>query len=219
MVALEQNTIEINDFEGMTDEDIIKLIRKNNNGLASEYLVNKYKNLVKIKARSYFLMGSDHDDIIQEGMVGLFKAIRDFEPERKAPFIAFAELCITRQIYSAIKSASRNKHKPLNSYVSLNRPVFESDSYHTYIDFLPMETSSDPAEIFIQREDRNYIETRITKSLSSFEATVLSLYLQGRSYIEIATITKKQIKSVDNALQRIKRKVTQFVKEKTLDAY
>ncbi len=207
-------TIEEESFKELGDDEILSLIKKGD-ASAQDYLLHKYKSLVRFKVRSYFLIGSDRDDLIQEGMVGLFKAIRDFEPGKGTPFFSFAELCITRQIFTAIKTATRQKHAPLNSYISLNKPIFEQESFNqTYMDNLPTAKESNPETMLIEREDRDYMEAKMTESFSILEMRVLNLYLQGLSYIEIAEITKKSIKSVDNALQRIKKKIEKFKLEK-----
>ncbi len=194
------------DFEGMTDEEIALLAQQGDTD-ASEYLLNKYKNFVRSKARSYFLVGADHEDIVQEGMIGLFKAFRDFKPDKLASFHAFAELCVTRQIITAIKTATRQKHIPLNSYVSLNRPVFDEDSDRTLMDVLSGVTTAGPEELLIGQEDYDSIEKTIEEMLSPLERETLNLFLEGKSYHEIAEEMGRHPKSVDNALQRIKRKM------------
>lgn len=198
-----------------TDEEIISLIHKGDL-YAQEYIINKYKNLVKIKARTYFIMGADKEDIIQEGMIGLYKAIRDYKPDKMASFYSFADLCVNRQIITAIKAANRQKHMPLNSYLSLNRSVYEENTNYTYIELLSNDKLSNPEELIIGQEDKIYIERNILAVLSELECRVLSLYLRGKSYTEIAAIIKKDEKSIDNALQRVKRKVEKIVKEKNL---
>jgi len=162
-----------------------------------------------VKARSYFLVGADKEDIVQEGMIGLYKAIRDFQAERQTSFRAFAELCITRQIITAIKSATRQKHIPLNSYVSLNRPVShdDGDQDRVLVDVLATHTAADPVELVISSEEVRSMQTSFAEILSDLEAHVLHLYLEGKSYQEIAVGLKRHVKSIDNALQRIKRKV------------
>ena len=144
------------DFESMADEQIVKLAQ-DANGAALEYLLNKYKNFVRTKARSYFLIGADHEDIVQEGMIGLYKAIRDYRAEKLSSFRAFAELCVTRQIITAIKTATRQKHIPLNSYISLNKPIYEEDSDRTLLDVITEEGMSNPEEMIIDREDLSMI--------------------------------------------------------------
>ena len=201
------------DFENMTDEQIVKLAQERD-GAAMECLLNKYKNFVRTKARSYFLIGADHEDIVQEGMIGLYKAIRDFREDRLSSFRAFAELCITRQIITAIKTATRQKHIPLNSYISLNRPIYEEDSDRTLLDVITEDVPSNPEEMLIDREDLSVIEGRIGSMLSDLEKQVLIRYIEGKSYVEISEEMNRHVKSVDNALQRIKRKLQKFLDEK-----
>lgn len=196
-----------------------QLVRQSQNGdhLAEAQLLDKYKPLVKAKSRAYFLIGADSEDIIQEGMIGLYKAIRDYDKEKNASFRSFAELCINRQMITAIKAATRQKHQPLNSYVSLNKPVFENDSEETYLDLLREGELLNPEALLIGQENKNFLENQMIKNLSSFESRVLTLYLQGRSYFEIANMLNKPEKSIDNALQRVKKKLEKFVLKKNLD--
>lgn len=198
------------DYDDMLDEEIVHL-SKNGDMRAQEYLINKYKNFVRAKARSYFLIGADKDDIIQEGMIGLYKAIRDFKPDKLSSFRAFAELCITRQIITAIKTATRQKHIPLNSYVSLNKPIYDEESDRTLLDVLSGAKVSDPEELVISREELVNIESKIGEVLSSLECEVLRSYLEGRSYQEIACDLDRHAKSIDNALQRVKRKLEKYL--------
>ena len=204
----------IHDFESMTDEAIALMAQRDGDGAALEYLLNKYKNFVRTTARSYFLIGADHEDIVQEGMIGLYKAIRDFKEDRLSSFRAFAELCITRQIITAIKTATRQKHIPLNSYISLNRPIYEEDSDRTLLDVITEDVPSNPEEMLIDREDLSVIEGRIGAMLSDLEKQVLVRYIEGKSYVEISEEMNRHVKSVDNALQRIKRKLQKFLDEK-----
>ena len=201
------------DFDNMPDEDIVELAQETD-GAALEYLLNKYKNFVRTKARSYFLIGADHEDIVQEGMIGLYKAIRDYRKEKLKSFRAFAELCITRQIITAIKTATRQKHIPLNNYVSLNRPIYDEDSDRTLLDVITEEIPSNPEEMLIDREDLSVIEGRIGEMLSDLEKQVLVRYMEGKSYVEIGEEMGRHVKSIDNALQRIKRKLLKYLKEK-----
>lgn len=198
------------DYELMMDEDIVMEAREGVDE-ALEYLINKYKNFVRAKARSYFLIGADREDIVQEGMIGLYKAIRDFRADKLASFRAFAELCITRQIITAIKTATRQKHIPLNSYVSLNKPIYEEDSDRTLLDIISTARVSDPEEMIIHREEFGDIEEKLGEILSDLEWKVLMAYLDGRSYQEIATELKRHVKSIDNALQRVKRKLERYL--------
>jgi RNA polymerase sporulation-specific sigma factor len=174
---------------------------------ASGELVRKYRSLVRCKARSYFLVGADREDVIQEGLIGLFKAIRDYDPTRQASFRSFAELCVTRQMITAVKTATRHKHTPLNGYVSLNRSTsVDEDGERLLSDILAAKEICDPAEIVISAWESEFIREGIVGSLSSFESRVLKLYMDGRSYQEIADHLGRHAKSVDNALQRVKRK-------------
>ncbi|MCX7694098.1 MAG: RNA polymerase sporulation sigma factor SigH [Caloramator sp.] len=196
----------------MVDEEIVELAKKGDTK-AEEYLINKYKNYVKSKAKSYFLVGAEKEDLYQEGMIGLYKAIRDFKPETLASFRAFAEICITRQIITAIKTATRQKHIPLNSYISLNKPVYDEESDRTLIDVLSTIYVSDPEELIISKEQRKKIEKRMREVLSDLELEVLRSYLNGKTYQEIACDLDRHAKSIDNALQRVKRKIEKLLTE------
>ncbi len=188
------------------DEQLVELAR-NGDTEALNFLINKYKPFVRLKVKSYFLIGADKEDIVQEGMIGLYKAIRDFKDDKLASFKAFAELCIKRQIITAIKTATRQKHIPLNSYVSLDKPIFEEESAKTLMDMLTGATIDDPEKLMIHREEFNRLEEKISQVLSSLERQVLALYLEGCSYQEISARLDRHVKSIDNALQRIKRKL------------
>lgn len=201
------------DFQMMIDEDVVEFAREGDDA-ALEYLINKYKNFVRAKARSYFLIGADREDIIQEGMIGLYKAIRDFRMDKLSSFRAFAELCITRQIITAIKTATRQKHIPLNSYVSLNKPIYDEDSDRTLLDVISGSKISDPEELIISREEFDDIEEKMGEILSSLEWKVLMSYLEGKSYQEIAEDLKRHVKSIDNALQRVKRKLERYLEKR-----
>lgn len=200
-------------YSGQKDEELVKLVQQGDKR-AQEHLLNKYKPLVKTRARTYFLIGADTEDIIQEGMIGLYKAMRDFQKNKNASFRAFAELCINRQMITAIKMATRQKHIPLNSYVSLNRPVFEEESEETYMDMLMGGEILNPEALLIGREDKHFMETQIIKMLSDFEKRILLLYLRGKTYYEISCIVEKSEKSIDNALQRVKKKIEKYLNEK-----
>ncbi|MFT9850433.1 RNA polymerase sporulation sigma factor SigH [Aneurinibacillus sp. REN35] len=197
-------------YEALYDEDIVELVRLGDSD-ALEYLINKYKNFVRAKARSYFLIGADREDIVQEGMIGLYKSIRDFKGDKLASFKAFAELCITRQIITAIKTATRQKHIPLNSYVSLDKPIYDEDSDRTLLDIICGTRVTDPEELIINQEEYDDIEDKISEILSDLEQQVLLLYLDGRSYQEIAVDLSRHVKSIDNALQRVKRKLEKYL--------
>jgi len=193
-------------YSEMKEEYVVD-IAKNGDLRAQDYLIRKYKNFVRSKAKSYFLIGADKEDIIQEGMIGLFKAIRDYRADKIASFRAFAELCITRQIITAIKTATRQKHIPLNSYVSLNRPIFDEESDRTLLDVITSQRVTDPEKLIISREEVSNIESKMGEILSDLEWQVLTYYLEGKSYQEIAKDLDRHVKSIDNALQRVKRKL------------
>lgn len=205
-------------YEVRLDEDIVEFA-KTGDDAALEFLINKYKNFVRAKARSYFLIGADREDIIQEGMIGLYKAIRDFRADKLSSFRAFAELCITRQIITAIKTATRQKHIPLNSYVSLNKPIYDEDSDRTLLDVISGTKITDPEELIISREEFDDIEEKMGEILSSLEWKVLMSYLEGKSYQEIAVDLKRHVKSIDNALQRVKRKLERYLEKRDVDNY
>ena len=194
------------EFEEKLEEEIV-IEAKNGSVRAQEYVISKYESFVKAKSKSYFLIGADKEDIYQEGMIGLYKAIRDFNYEKSTTFKAFAELCITRQIITAIKTATRQKHIPLNTYISLNKPVSEDDSERTLLDILSSMKISDPEELIIGKEEKAQIEDAIARVLSDLEMEVLQSYLDGKSYQEIACDLDRHAKSIDNALQRVKRKL------------
>ena len=199
-------------FADVPDEQVVGLAQQGDS-VAVEYLLGKYKNFVRSKARSYFLIGADHEDIVQEGMIGLFKAVRDYQAERLSSYRAFAELCITRQIITAIKTATRQKHVPLNSYVSLNKPIYDEESDRTLMDVIVEGRAQNPEELIIGRENLVSIRDRVDKVLSSLEQDVLNAYLDGKSYQEIADKLGRHVKSIDNALQRVKRKLEKYMEE------
>lgn len=207
----------IRNYDEMADEDIVSDAREGQNE-ALEFLIHKYRNFVRAKARSYFLIGADREDIVQEGMIGLYKAIRDFRSDKLASFRAFAELCITRQIITAIKTATRQKHIPLNSYISLNKPIYEEDSDRTLMDVISTVRVSDPEEMIINREEFGDIEEKMGEILSDLEWKVLMAYLDGRSYQEIAVDLRRHVKSIDNALQRVKRKLERYLEGRVMVA-
>lgn len=205
---------ETSDYKTMTDETLIKLAQTKEDDSAIDFIVNKYKNFVRAKARSYFLMGADYEDIIQEGMIGLYKAIRDFRPEKQASFRGFAEICIVRQMITAVKAATRQKHMPLNSYVSLNKPIYTEESERTLMDMLSERAITDPEELLISQEQFKDTEVMMGKMLSNLEWEVLLAYLDGKHYQTIAEETGRSIKSIDNALQRVKRKLDKYLEER-----
>ncbi len=206
-----------NEYELMDDEAIIEAVHKGQSE-ALDHLINKYRNFVRAKARSYFLIGADKEDIVQEGMIGLYKAIRDYKEDKLTSFKAFAELCITRQIITAIKTATRQKHIPLNSYVSLDKPIYDDESDRTLLDVISGVKATDPEELIINREEFDSMEDKMAELLSDLERKVLSLYLDGQSYQEISEELNRHVKSIDNALQRVKRKLERYleVREMTL---
>ena len=190
------------EYDRMSDEDLIRSLRRGQDGI-SDYLMEKYKGMVRRKARAMFLIGGDTDDLIQEGMIGLFKAVRDYQPDREASFLTFAHMCVDRQIYSAIHSSHRQKNMPLNSYVSL------SDNADAPEDLLkiPEFIMDNPESIVISQESERLLREAIEKHLSRMERQVLELYLEGESYVQIAEELKKTPKAVDNAIQRIRKKI------------
>lgn len=200
-------------YAEVPDEETVKMAQQGEQ-FAVEFLVDKYKNFVRAKARTYFLIGADREDIIQEGMIGLFKAIRDYRVDKLTSFRAFAELCITRQIITAIKTATRQKHIPLNSYVSLNKPIYDEDSDRTLMDIITTHRITNPEEIIISREEFVFIEKKMGEILSSLEWKVLMSYLEGKSYQEISMDLKRHVKSIDNALQRVKRKLEKYLEDR-----
>lgn len=190
-----------------TDEELVLLIRNGETEFV-DILLDKYKSFVRAKSRGFFLIGADTDDIVQEGMIGLYKAIRDYKEDKNASFKSFASLCIDRQIITAIKSATRDKHKPLNDYISFNSEFMSEDGECITIDELSAKLSlSNPEEEVINKEGVGSLLGKIQKTLSRFENEVLAEFLKGLSYEEIAVIFKKDVKSIDNALQRIKKKL------------
>lgn len=209
-VSVDLERLATREYDFKPDEDIVEDVRLGD-GEALEFLINKYRNFVRAKARSYFLIGAEREDIVQEGMIGLYKAIRDFKGDKLASFKAFAELCITRQIITAIKTATRQKHIPLNSYVSLDKPIYDEDSDRTLLDVICGSRVCDPEEMIINQEEFYGLEDKMSEILSDLERKVLMLYLDGRSYQEIAVDLDRHVKSIDNALQRVKRKLERYL--------
>ena len=192
-------------YSKYSDEELIQRLRAGETGIA-DYLIEKYKYLVRRKARAMFLIGGDTDDLIQEGMIGLFKAVRDYHPGKEASFVTFAQMCIDRQIYSAVQSSNRQKHMPLNTYISLSQEDEESPLAQAWV-----ET---PEEIIIDRENTRALEDEIKSALSPMENTVLNYYLEGKSYADIGLLMDKNPKSVDNALRRIRTKIRNYLEKK-----
>ncbi|MCC2683585.1 MAG: DNA-directed polymerase sigma-70 factor [Paenibacillaceae bacterium] len=209
-MKVDLNEALVYDYDLRTDEDMVDAVRDGDSE-ALEQLINKYKHFVRAKARSYFLIGADREDIVQEGMIGLYKSIRDFRGDKLASFKAFAELCVTRQIITAIKTATRQKHIPLNSYVSLDKPIYDEDSDRTLLDVICGSRVTDPEELIINQEEFVGLEDKMGEILSDLERRVLMLYLDGRSYQEIAVDLDRHVKSIDNALQRVKRKLERYL--------
>lgn len=206
--------VKINKYVAMAnDEEIIRAIHLGDN-VALDYIINKYKNFVRLKARTYFLIGADKEDIEQEGMIGLFKAIRDFDEDKLSSFKAFAEVCIIRQIITAVKTATRQKHIPLNSYVSLDKPMYDEESERTLLDVIAGSTAIDPQELLVDREKLLDTELKLSELLSEFEKEVLHLYIGGCTYQEISEELNRHEKSIDNAIQRVKRKFEQLMSVK-----
>lgn len=201
-----ENVKSKNEFSKLTDEEMVELIHLGNSDVL-DYLITKFQPIVRMKARTYFIIGGDREDIMQEGMIGLYKAIRDFRPDRLSSFKVFAELCITRQIITAIKTATRQKHIPLNTSISLDKPMYDEDQERTLLDIISGSTLDDPEDLIIHKENFTFMEEEMNKVLSGLEKEVLTLYLEGQSYREISEVLNRQVKSIDNALQRIKRKL------------
>ena len=202
--------------DGKTDDELVMKSRGGDDAALSE-LLNKYRAFARVKARSYFLVGADREDIVQEGMIGLYKAIRDFNPDMQTSFRAFAELCVTRQIITAIKTATRQKHGPLNNYVSFERPMGTDDDGERCLgDVLPTVAISDPADLVISAERIRALQAHFDEVLSDLETEVLRLYVEGKSYQEIAERLSRHVKSIDNALQRIKKKLEGHLQARTV---
>lgn len=195
-------------FSQMTDEDLIEMI-KSGNKPALEHLINRYKDLVNIKVSKYYIIGAEREDIVQEGLIGLYKAIKSYQTDKQNSFKSFASICIERQLITAIKTSNRQKHMPLNSYVSLNKDAYENDddgSHADLMEILDANIIEDPLDMITKKEYYQLVENTIDKSLSSFEKKVLSCYVQGESYGEIAQRLETPVKSIDNAIQRIRKK-------------
>jgi RNA polymerase sporulation-specific sigma factor len=201
---------EVNTYSKLDDEVLVEMVH-NGDVESLDFLINKYRSFTKAKAGRYFLIGGDKDDIVQEGMIGLFKAIRDFREDKLASFKAFAELCITRQIITAIKMATRQKHSPLNSYVSLDKPIYEEDSSHTLMEMITGVEITDPEALYIHQENAKDIHVKMSEFLTDLEREVLSMYMDGHSYQEISTELNRHVKSIDNALQRVKKKLERYL--------
>lgn len=196
----------LGEYELMDDEDVVEFARSGNS-LALDYLLKKYKKIVKAKSAFYFIAGGDKDDIIQEGMIGLFKAIKSFDRNKFGSFVHFVNICIKGQMISAVKSANRNKHIPLNSYISLNKPYYDDNTDRTLIEVLEGSRTTDPMELFISIEEVDKMEREMSRLLSDLEFEVAINYLDGKSYDEISKAMDKDFKCIDNALQRARKKL------------
>jgi len=201
-----------NKYETMNDEGLIELIKSGDNH-ALNYLIDKYKEIVNMKVSKYFMIGAEREDIVQEGLIGLYKAIKDFDNEKQNSFKTFANLCIERQLITAIKTSNRQKHMPLNSYLSLNISAYEEDSDSELIEIFETNTVEDPLDTITKKEYLKSVETAIDKNLSKFEKKVLERYLLGESYVSIATKLDAPVKSIDNAIQRIRKKAIKDIVE------
>lgn len=202
-------------YNELSDEKMIALIQQGDND-AVDFLMNKYKNLVRKRARKLFLIDGDKDDLIQEGMIGLYRAIRDYDLEKDTSFYTFADLCIARQLYTAIKTSNRQKNMPLNTYISFYSPTFleeHEEAKDSYINLFLADNKLNPEELIIDRETADVIEYELKKRLSPLEKEVMNWYMEGYTYIEIAEQLKRSPKSIDNAIQRIKNKSNQLLKE------
>ena len=204
-------------YEGLTDEELIDRQRSGERQIM-DYIMDKYKNLVRKKAKSMHILGADNDDLIQEGMIGLFKAVRDYDPGRDASFYTFADLCISRQMYKAVQASRREKHTPLNTYDSLYADMAEAENDGNsteLVNVIASAVETNPEQLMIDRENVADIEAIIEKELSSFEKQVLDLYITGMSYSQIAGVLSRDAKSTDNALQRLKAKLRKAVDKKS----
>ncbi|WP_425415496.1 RNA polymerase sporulation sigma factor SigH [Peribacillus loiseleuriae] len=201
----------IKNYDKLEDQVLVKMAHSGDSESLT-FLINKYHNFVRVKTRPYFLIGADKEDLVQEGMIGLYKAIRDFRADMMTSFKAFADLCITRQIITAIKTATRQKHGPLNSYVSLDKPLYDEESNYTLMDMISGEEITNPEALIINQEKANDVDLKIAELLSDLERRVLTLYMDGQSYVEISEELNTHVKSIDNALQRVKRKLEQHLR-------
>lgn len=203
-------------YKAYSDEELILRLRDGEENI-TDYIMDKYKNLVKSKAKSMYILGADNDDLIQEGMIGLFKAVRDYDSGRDASFFTFADLCISRQMYTAVQASGRQKHAPLNTYISLYSNVTETGEQGgeeaELLNVLASRAELSPEEMVIDKENVESLEKTIERELSSFEKQVLDLYITGMSYVQIAKVLGKDEKATDNALQRIKGKLRKAIKK------
>ncbi len=206
---------EIKEHANLNDDEF-EIVKRAQNGSMKDldYIINKYRIMVMAKSKAYFLIGADKEDIIQEGMIGLYKAIRDFDDTKTCSFKNFADMCVTRQMITAVKTSTRQKHKPLNSYVSLNKPVFDEESERTLYDMFISVKENNPEKLIINKESYENTEKKIKEVLSPFEREVLMLYLSNQNYSNISKILNKDLKSIDNAMQRVKRKLEKLLENK-----
>lgn len=204
------------EYVALPDEEIVSRIQ-NGEQSAVDFLFEKYKYLVRNKAKAFYLIGGDKDDLIQEGMIGLYKAIRDYQSGKENSFFNFADLCISRQIYSAIKASNRKKNIPLNNYISLDTPVYgessDTEDKETLVDIIHQNYVANPEELVIDKENTSMIEYELVRRLSDLEKRVLALYMKDLKYVQIAETLGKEPKTIDNALTRIKTKLNQVLKE------
>ncbi len=201
-----------NNYKDMSDEDLITIIKSGDKS-ALEFLISKYKELVNMKVSKFFMIGAEKEDIVQEGLIGLFKAVKSYNPEKQNSFKTFANLCIERQLITAIKSSNRQKHMPLNSYLSLNTTAYEEDEDSSLLDVFDAHQMEDPLDTITKKEYYQIVENAIDKSLSDFEKQVLNRYMQGESYVQIAEKLDAPVKSIDNAIQRIRKKAIKNIGE------
>ena len=201
-----------NNYKDMSDEDLINVI-KSGDKFALEFLISKYKELVNMKVSKFFMIGAEKEDIVQEGLIGLFKAVKSYNPEKQNSFKTFANLCIERQLITAIKSSNRQKHMPLNSYLSLNTTAYEEDEDSSLLEVFDAHQMEDPLDTITKKEYYQTVENAIDKSLSDFEKQVLNRYIQGESYVQIAEKLDAPVKSIDNAIQRIRKKAIKNIGE------
>lgn len=202
--------LDVENFKQKTDEELVGIAKQGNKEV-SEYLVQKYKELVNMKVGKYFIIGAEREDIVQEGLIGLYKAIKCFDKDKQNSFKTFANLCIERQLITAIKTSNRQKHQPLNSSVSLNTAIYDNDEDTTLIELLNTKTMEDPLETLTKKEYYKMVENKIDENLSDFEKQVLKRFAKGESYIVIAEKLDAPVKSIDNAIQRIRKKANKSI--------
>lgn len=211
---MEENVFSINvaQYDEMTDEKLIENIELNDSQ-ALECLIKRYDDVVNMKANKFFMIGAEREDMVQEGRIGLYKAVKSFNAEKQNSFRTFANLCIERQLITAVKNSNRQKHMPLNSYISLNASAYEENDDTSVLDVLETKVAEDPSDIIANKEYFDYMENKIDNSLSNFEKQVLNYYKRGESYANIATRLGSKIKSVDTAIQRIRKKAAKIKNE------